>query len=574
MNDIRDIIHTFFNLFFIYFFVKCDFSLILYNRAHCLDTIIKLLESLSRTERSFGWNQEFILTLREMLKDGSGVSVQSHGGHRNKWLDEMFFSWAVPRLLFHYKEEHLKTVMEVAPLFVPIGNCEDRSRNILHALVDMDSNWFKMHAKNLPINFFQHYKQIVSKVNECNGKLINATDHTGKPPVSKFIKTMQIIDLPEELLTTTGLGKIIDLANELKSEMNVTLQDDAGDTTMHILADRYNEAINDSGRRLLVALAKLLVNSSNIDIQDCDGSTLLHILISVYHLQDTENGVRMFLELVEFLGYNSDLREGDNKGLSLKNNNGQTVLHVAVENYNKMIPQQCASKFHKLFKHLLSEDNIDSQDGKGWTALHILTSKYPEQIPTYNNYNNLEVFWTLFKIFADGLSKIVADNNGKTVLHLLAEKFPNDIAEGDAKLYLGGIREIVSNISKMKDIQENIKGFTALHVILDNYQGQMAQNCKDIFTDLVNDLKSATNVNYTDNKGRTVLHILANKLTSDPNLASDLLPVVQLLKSSENSKTEDNEGNTACSIILKETPKLQSDGHTEEKLTKIYWQFK
>ena len=197
----------------------------------------------------------------------------------------------------------------------------------------------------------------------------------------------------------------------------------------------------------------------------------------------------------------------------------------------------------------------------------------------------------------------IQDKQGRTVLHLFAEKFPAQISANGSQIFLKIMKDLVSHSSiSVKDV----RGFTALHIIANNYNKNMLEHCQKILIDLLTILASNSDfvvqeanlddiVEYTkgsqkhhttallnhesalllksnfcivDSRGRTILHILADKFPLDipQHNLKGFLETMQYLGNSANTNIQDNDGHTVLHKLL-----VNYDRSTHEPHQSSFW---
>ncbi|MEC8882750.1 MAG: ankyrin repeat domain-containing protein, partial [Pseudomonadota bacterium] len=299
----------------------------------------------------------------------------------------------------------------------------------------------------------------------------------------------------------------------LKNGANPNYQNKDGTTPLMLAAEKCSIELVDD---LLDAKADPL-------IQDKKGNTALHHAARVGAARaGTYTMTENHAEIVE------SLTNRDFKIVELKNNQGQTALHLAAEYNNQQMVQLLVAKGADIFDtdnqgktaldHAIESNNqemvkclVNARDSNEKTALHLAAT-----------YRNPQMVQLLLKKGADGLA---TDNQGQTALHLAARYSNPQMVE--LLLKKTGIfnRKTGPNLNA-KDNQ----GQTALHLAARYSNPQMVQLL----------LKKGADRLATDNQRQTALHLAVQSKNTDM--------VQLLLDNGAQLEATDNQGKTALHL--------------------------
>ncbi|XP_046333914.2 serine/threonine-protein phosphatase 6 regulatory ankyrin repeat subunit A-like [Haliotis rufescens] len=291
----------------------------------------------------------------------------------------------------------------------------------------------------------------------CNGGNKAIVQHLVFP--SNINTRGQIGWTPIMIAAANGHQSVFDLL--VAKQADLSLVNNNGDSLLHLACEGGNKSI-----------VSHLVSPSNINTRGPNGCTPIMI--------------------AAFVGHQSvfDLLVAKQADLSLVNNNGDSLLHLACHGGNKAVVQ-----------HLLSPSNINTGGQTGWTPIMIAAAS-----------GHQSVFDLLVAKQAD-LSLV--NNNGDSLLHLACE---------------GGNKAIVSHLVSPSNINtRGPNGCTPIMIAADNGH-------QSVFDLLV---AKQADLSVVDNNGDSLLHLACH----GGNKA-----VVQHLVSPSNINTRGEKGWTPIMI--------------------------
>jgi ankyrin repeat protein len=323
------------------------------------------------------------------------------------------------------------------------------------------------------------------------------------------------------------------ISNLNKNEIDVNIRDDHGNYLIYF-------AIMMNNRKILL---KLIEYNARLDVLDSEGYSILHypikfnyvevidilleqdkktVGISLVNIRDNKDSTPIFYAikyrnryaLQELLSHGADT--------NYKNNEHINALHLAVL-------RKDATMVKMLAKYT---NNLDTRTRKGSTALHYAANFQLTEIVSillekgsnpnineieYDFYplfysvvqNNLEITKLLIEYHANPNHQ---DYIGNTVLHYAIINNHLEILDYIIKKFpIKGKSDMiyVEDINSKKDINDsyidpniiNIDGLSIVHLMLYNYKDQY-----DSYLDMV---LMHSNLNYQDNAGNTILHLIA-----------------------------------------------------------------
>ncbi len=249
--------------------------------------------------------------------------------------------------------------------------------------------------------------------------------------------------------------------------------------------------------KLLIEFNKTNIGISILDLKDKLGLTCLHYAVIFNNMEAftllLENGADVYLKAKD--GANTfiialmykrnnmfiNLLDTNPKKLGFYNNNGETILQVAI-NYNNNI---IANKLLDNNKVSININNTSSD--YGLTALHQCII-----------LDNMDIFMKLLE--KDNIDIVKADFYGNTAMHyIFIEKRTNYLP------YLFN-RYNVLNISSEYFNYTNINGETPLHILLSSDMNQSLINTID--SKIINTIIMETDLNIQNNFGQTCLFLM------------------------------------------------------------------
>lgn len=369
-----------------------------------------------------------------------------------------------------------------------------------------------------------------------------AVEHKEDELVTLLLQRGAVIDIKNE---KTGMTPVHLAANKkffhilyklLHYSCNINLCDSLGRTVLHILLFGHKENDNEkifieiirkvmfkksctslkyngeTALHLAASMKQKMILSTLLEIADSVnevnslGNTVLHSLLSVSHGNVNDSNEQENLEIVKKL-----VSKGAN--LNLKNQNGQTPLHLAAKNKH----------FEVLSYFLLYKLDLDICDQLGHTTLFYLLDNFLQISPkNLNQYLRLIKtlvvygarvdkintkssdyvvhFHTHFKnimwILADGKgAHNYRDCNGNSFLHIALSTNPIDI----------NIVQVLLKNGFKADVQ-NSRGMTPIHMVAQKKLFDLLE----IFLQV-----DSFNVNVCDNLGNTILHYVIENFNSN-----------------------------------------------------------
>lgn len=323
------------------------------------------------------------------------------------------------------------------------------------------------------------------------------------------------------------------ISNLSHEEIDVNIRDDNGNYLISF-------AIIMNNRRIL---KKLLEYNSRLDIIDSEGYGILYypiklnyieiidilleydkktIGISLVNLKDMRGAVPLFYALKYKNKYALQELLSNGADANYKNNENMNSLHLAVLKKDLTMVKM-------LLKYI---KNIDARSNSGSTALHyacnfqmydivkILIEKGANQnIIDYEN-DFYPIFYSVIQnnvnitklLIENGANPNYQDQTGNTIIHYCLINNHLEILDYVIDYYSIKSRSnnvYVEEINSVSDISNdhidpnivNIDGLTILHLLLYYYREE--------FDKYIQKILPHTNLNYQDNNGNTVLHIIA-----------------------------------------------------------------
>ncbi|XP_023318979.1 ankyrin-3-like [Trichogramma pretiosum] len=231
----------------------------------------------------------------------------------------------------------------------------------LHALCSRkDSNFESMQL------FFQICDDVKQPVQ------IDARDKLGNTPLHAALEKKHL--------------KVVELL--LKRGANANLANEEGSTPLHNICKRYGDDIKTL--EIFLDINAELDQLVQLDVQDKKGNTPLHLALGKYNKK-----VAVLL-----------LKYGANANLT--NEDGQTPLHIACS----YCWSDLAWTFLKTIDYVQQTIEVNAQDKKGWTPLHVALD---------DGY--IVIAELLMKRGAD---QNMADVDGLTPLHIICKRYDDD----------------------------------------------------------------------------------------------------------------------------------------------------
>src|SRR5271154_686298 len=323
------------------------------------------------------------------------------------------------------------------------------------------------------------------------------------------------------------------ISNIPPDEIDVNMKDENG----HYL---ISFAIMLNNRKIVKKLIEL---RSRLDILDVEGYSILYlpikfnyieildilleydkktIGISLVNIKDLRGSVPLFYAVKYRNRYALQVLLSHQADANYSNNEGINALHLAVL-------KKDATMVRMLIKHV---KNINTKTNNGSTPLHnacnfqlieivrILLENGADQNIIEEEYDFYPIFYSVVqnniditKLLIDyGANPNHQDYQGNTIIHYsiidnhmaildyILDKYP---VRGKSDLVY------VEDINSRKDINSdhidpnviNISGLTIVHLMLYNYG--------EVFDKYLIKLIPHTNLNYQDNSGNTILHVIA-----------------------------------------------------------------
>lgn len=323
------------------------------------------------------------------------------------------------------------------------------------------------------------------------------------------------------------------ISNLTPEEVDVNMKDDNGNYLIFF-------AIMMNNRRIL---KKLIEYGARLDILDSEGYSILYypikfnyieiidtlleydkkiIGISLINLKDLRGGVPIFYALKYKNRYALQELLINNADANYKNNEHMNALHLAVL-------KKDITMVKMLTKYI---KNIDARTVRGSTALHyacnfqlvdivkFLLEKGADQNIIETEYDFYPIFYAIVqnniqitKLLVDkGANPNHQDYMGNTIIHYCIMDNHAEILDYIMRKYpikSKSTNTYIEDINSKKDISGNhidpnivnIEGLTIGHLLLYNYREDYGKYLFDIIP--------CANLNYQDNVGNTLLHLIA-----------------------------------------------------------------
>jgi len=323
------------------------------------------------------------------------------------------------------------------------------------------------------------------------------------------------------------------ISNLTHDEVDVNMKDENGNYLIFFAIMMNNRKI----------LKKLIEYGSRLDILDSEGYGVLYypikfnyleiidvllevdkttVGISLINLKDFRGAVPIFYAIKYKNRYALQGLLSNGADANYRNNENMNALHLAVL-------KKDVTMVKMLIKYI---KNIDARTNHGSTALHyacnfqlteivkILLENGASQNIIELEYDFYPIFYavvqnnvTITKLLIDyGTNPNHQDYVGNTVIHYAIMNNDVEILDyiiGNFNVKSKNINVYTEDINSKKDIIGefldpnivNIEGLSITHLLLYNY--------KDTYDKYLNKIIPGTNLNYQDNTGNTVLHVIA-----------------------------------------------------------------
>ena len=364
------------------------------------------------------------------------------------------------------------------------------------------------------------------------------------------------------------------ISNLSKDEVDVNMRDENGNYLIFF-------AIMMNNRRIL---KKLIEYDARLDVLDSEGYSVLYypikfnyleiidtlleynkqiVGISLVNLKDLRGAVPGFYAIKYKNRYALQELLSNGADANYRNNENMTALHLSVLKKDPTMVKM-------LMKYI---KNIDARTNRGSTALHyacnfqlvdivkILLEHGADQNIIEIEYDFYPIFYVVVQNNIE-ITKLLIDNGanpnnqdymGNTIIHYAIMNNHTEILDYIMEAYpvRGQSSNVyVEDINSKNDLTGdhidpnivNIEGLTITHLLLYNY--------KDIYDIYLTKIIPYANLNYQDNTGNTILHILTEK-----NLWEKFEQILDIKKL--NIYIKNNNGKTVMEMIqLKEREKI------------------
>jgi ankyrin repeat protein len=398
-------------------------------------------------------------------------------------------------------------------------------------------------------------KNIVNEFNETPlMSYLSKPNITLSKDIISNLVTEENLNIKNKFEELTPLRKYLNILKEDENQEKDNkiielLKPDSFKDLMDLLTDDDDKEINE--RKI-----SNLANSKNKNFQDEHGYTPLMRFVNKTKYKFKDNSSNDIKEYIEILL---------NDNLKLQNKYGNTALHLYLRS-NK-VDLNCIEML------IGKEYEIkDIQNEEGYTPLHYYIRNHNLDLNTLN----------LLKTNKNIIKK---NKDGNIPLHIFIKHGAIKTPYYDVfKNYL----EILSEDKEANDIQ-NDEGNTSLHELLllysfaiskkkvnlyyDDrlYDEDVINNEEFILTEIINILKTSSNINKQNNDGNTPLHMYINyhfKVSSEIQKI-----VIELLLTEENLKLKNNDKKTplALYLYLTNVNKIKQSNNIIKLLTLTYY---
>jgi ankyrin repeat protein len=351
------------------------------------------------------------------------------------------------------------------------------------------------------------------------------------PQQDDFYVKVKNLEVLFQFIKTNKYEEFIEYISSLTSdEVDVNLKDEQGNYLIFL-------AIMINNRRIV---KKLIEFGSRLDILDTEGYSVLYYPIkfnyqemidlllendkkilgfSLVNIKDSNESVPIFYAIKYHNQYALQALLVNNADANYRNSSGVNALHLSVF-YRDITMVRLIIKYIK---------NLDVKTNKGSTALHIASNFQLNNIVKIlldaganpniieEGYDFLPIFYSVVQNDMNILKLLVhagtdpnhQDYMGNTILHyviLLNHLEMFDYLINYYKIDKRGSDNYTENINDtiLSDLIDpnlvNIDGLTFVHVMLYHYRTDFDAYLKKVLT--------YCNLNYQDNMGNTILHLL------------------------------------------------------------------
>ena len=380
------------------------------------------------------------------------------------------------------------------------------------------------------------------------------------------IKTKHITT-PFQFIKNNKSEQFLEYLSSLShSEVDVNMRDENGNYLIFFAIMMNNKPI----------VKKLIEYGTRLDILDSEGYSILYypikfnyleiidtlleynkkiVGISLVNLKDTRGAVPLFYSIKYKNRYALQELLTNGADANYRNNENMNSLHLAVLKKDATIVKM-------LIKYV---KNIDARTSKGSTPLHyacnfqlldivkILLDNGSDQNIADLEYDFYPIFYVVVlnnvlitKLLIDhGANPNHQDYSGNTIIHYCIYHNHLEILDYIMEHYPIKTKDIdvfVEDINKKEDVRAdhidpniiNIDGLTITHLMLYDYKPSYQKYLEKIIP--------YSNLNYQDNIGNTILHVIAEK-----NLWTSFQMVLNLKKL--NIYIKNNNGKTVLEIV-------------------------